>query len=49
MKTLVTFDQPRRSYRTPQVEIAELPLDTTLCMSGDLVDIEEEDGGIVWS
>ena len=49
MKTIKTFNHGLRGYRTPQAEIANLPLSMAICdTSGDLVDIDEEDAGLVW-
>ena len=36
-------------YRSPQTELAQMPLCASLCeVSGDLEDIGEEDAGLVW-
>lgn len=38
-----------RQYLSPEIETCFLPLDTSLCeVSGDLVNIGEEDAGITW-
>lgn len=43
----MTYTEHRR-YVTPETELAEYPLSMVFCeMSVDLVDIEEEDAGIV--
>ena len=40
-------DAKHRGYAAPEMDLAELPLAISLCeLSGDLVDIGEEDAGI---